>query len=144
MTPMTYPRSHLVDPDGGVYHVCSRCVRRAFLCGTDKHTGYNFDHRRDWIEERILWLASIFTVDIFGYAVMSNHYHIILSLRPDATKEWTDEMIVDKWLMLNKRKRDNEISRQARRLAILEDEIRLSQLRERLGSLSWFMRYLNL
>lgn len=25
---MTYPRAHLVDPDGGYYHVCSRCVRR--------------------------------------------------------------------------------------------------------------------
>ncbi len=71
---MTYPRSHLVDPDGGVYHVCSRCVRRAFLCGTDPTTGFNFNHRRQWIEERILWLADIFSVEIFGYTVMSNHY----------------------------------------------------------------------
>ncbi|MFP6808194.1 MAG: hypothetical protein VB957_13610 [Pseudomonadales bacterium] len=140
---MTYPRSHLVDPDGGVYHVCSRCVRRAFLCGTDRQTGYNFDHRQAWIEERILWLASIFAADIYGYAVMSNHYHLVLSVKANTTKAWTDEMIVDKWLMLNPRKNDNPIARQVRRLSMLEDDDRLHQLRERLGSLSWFMRYLN-
>ena len=60
---MTYPRSHLVDPDGGVYHVFSRCVRRAFLCGTDPFSGRNFDHRRKWIEDRLLMLADIFDVE---------------------------------------------------------------------------------
>ena len=87
---MTYPRAHLVDPSGGVYHVCSRCVRRAWLCGRDELTGYNFDHRRDWLENRILELAEIFAIDLYGYAVMSNHYHIVLHLDPSKST-WSDE-----------------------------------------------------
>ena len=140
---MTYPRSHLVDPTGGIYHVCSRCVRRAFLCGTDHSTGYNFDHRRQWIEDRVLWLASIFAVEIHGYAVMSNHYHIVLKVSPDDTLAWTDEDLADRWISLNPRKNDNSRSRQLRRLTLQANKEMLKILRTRLGSLSWFMRYLN-
>jgi hypothetical protein len=40
---MTYPRSHLVSAEKpGFYHVVSRWVRRAFLCGDDRLTGKNF------------------------------------------------------------------------------------------------------
>ncbi len=142
-TLMTYARSHLVDPTGGVYHVCSRCVRRAFLCGTDHSTGYNFDHRRQWVEDRILMLARIFAVEIHGYAVMSNHYHIVLKVLPGDTHAWSDEDLAHRWIALNPRKTDNADARQLRRLALLANTEMLKILRERLGSLSWFMRYLN-
>ena len=142
---MTYPRAHLVDPSGGVYHVCSRCVRRAWLCGKDRLTGYNFDHRRSWLEERILALSEIFAIDLYGYAVMSNHYHIILNVDPSKSLHWSED-IVDKWVTLcpirSARKSADELMA-AQRSALMQDSERLTVLRQRLTSLSWFMRFLN-
>jgi hypothetical protein len=143
---MTYPRAHLIDPDGGVYHVCSRCVRRAWLCGTDKETGLNFDHRRQWLEDRIVTLSDIFAVERFGYAVMSNHYHLVLQIDAAVVQSWSDEVIVDKWLLLCPKQTvcDPSMMQQTvQRSLLLQNPARLLVFRERLTSLSWFMRMIN-
>jgi hypothetical protein len=42
------------------------------LCGDDKYTGKNFDHRREWLVEQIKFLSGIFTIEIAAaYAIMS-------------------------------------------------------------------------
>ncbi|WNV03681.1 hypothetical protein RP726_14690 [Candidatus Methylospira mobilis] len=71
---MTDPRHTLVSlEDTHWYHCVARCVRRAFLCGYDAHSGQGFEHRRGWIRERMLQPADIFALDIAAYTVMSNH-----------------------------------------------------------------------
>lgn len=68
---MTYPRSQIVaEGESGFFHVLSRCGRRAFLCGHDKASGQCFEHRRQWIEARILELAECFAVSVYVYAVI--------------------------------------------------------------------------
>jgi len=67
---MTYARSQIAPPgEYGCFHVVTRCVRRALLCGLDERTGKNFDYRRTWIEDRIHFLADSFAVSIYSYAV---------------------------------------------------------------------------
>lgn len=144
---MTYPRSHLLAPGGaGAYHVQSRCVRRAWLCGYDAVSGRDFNHRRRWIEQRILALSDIFAVAIYGYAVMSNHYHLVLRVEPERVEAWQDEDIVDRWLKLCPGPaciaRNTKLS-QLHRSQLLQDAKRIKQLRHRLSSLSWFMRFIN-
>ena len=51
---MTLARKYLRLPeDAPYYHVMTRCVRRAFLCGKDKYSGNCYEHRRKPIVNRI-------------------------------------------------------------------------------------------
>jgi REP element-mobilizing transposase RayT len=139
---MTYPRYQLVDPHKpGFYHLMSRCVRRAFLCGRDPITGRNYEHRKDWIERQIHQLARSFTVDVYSYAVMSNHYHLVVCFDPTRAAGLDDRTVADRWL---NRFGDLPASQlELRRKLLCADPERIADLRQRLGDLSWFMRCLN-
>jgi REP element-mobilizing transposase RayT len=84
------------------YHCVSRCVRRAFLCGFDALTHTSYEHRRQWVEERLLWLGEIFALDICAYAVMSNHVHVVLHINAQQSQQWSTEEVVMRWHRLYK------------------------------------------
>ncbi|MCE3003577.1 MAG: hypothetical protein LW860_12905 [Xanthomonadaceae bacterium] len=144
---MTSPRSQLVDPEApGFYHCISRCVRRAFLCGEDALTGRSFEHRKQWVEDRLLELAEVFAVGVYAYAVMSNHLHLVVYVDPSATLAWSPDEVAQRWVRLTPVRVDGEIDEaacEARAAALAGNAERIAVLRERLGSLSWFMRFLN-
>jgi REP element-mobilizing transposase RayT len=139
---MTYPRAHLVDSEnGGFYHCISRCVRRAWQCGQDVLTGRSYEHRRAWVESRILHLSEIFSVELYAYAVMSNHYHLVLKVSPKDVNGWDDDEVAERWCRL--KTAPGEAVDETLKSTLLSSEETLLRCRERLGSLSWFMRYLN-
>ena len=86
--------------DTPYYHCVSRCVRRSFLCGEDKFTGQSYEHRRGWVEERLLFLASVFSIDICAYAVMSNHTHVVVCVDKDLADSWSIKEVVRRWHQL--------------------------------------------
>lgn len=144
---MTIARKHIVDQQSpGFYHCTNRCVRRTFLCGLDEATGFDYSHRKVWIEKRIFELSEIFSVEIFAYAVMDNHYHIVLHIDPLAPQDWSDEEVADKWLRAyghSSEKIKLDLRATLKRQAIIADKEKLQAYRKRLGSLSWFMGRLN-
>ena len=144
---MTRARKELVSLDSTpYYHVVSRCVRRAFLCGDDALTQKNFDHRRGWIAERIKELAEVFSVDIAAYAVMSNHYHIVLRIDRDKAVAWSDEDVMERWyslfhghLLVDRYRAGKSMSRAEKDAAKSVIDI----WRKRLYDLGWYMKCLN-
>lgn len=144
---MTYPRHTLVmEYETGFYHCVSRCVRRAFLCGRDPLSGRDFSHRRRWIENRIHLLASVFSVSVYAYAVMSNHVHIAVHVDPRGPWQWSDSETARRWLTIfpgRRAARDASYAHDQQLLLLVTQKDRLEEIRRRLGSLSWFMRSLN-
>ncbi|MEM9070644.1 MAG: transposase [Myxococcota bacterium] len=120
------------------YHLMSRCVRRAFLCGNDPHTGKNFDYRREWVEERLFALSAIFAVDLHAYAVMSNHVHIVVRVDMKRAEGWSDQEVIRRYGKLFPLK-GKELASLPKRVQTLL----IAAWRERLWSLSWLMRCLN-
>ncbi len=98
---MPLPRKALVSLEATPYYHCvSRCVRRAFLCGRDKQSGTDYEHRRAWIKERMQRLACAFAVDLCAYAIMSNHYHAVQHVDKEQALSWSDGEVASRWKQL--------------------------------------------
>ena len=144
---MPKPRKTLISLDATPYYHCvSRCVRRAFLCGSDGVSGRSFEHRRGWIRERLIALTDIFAIDVCAYAVMANHTHLVLHVDHAAAQQWSATEICQRWLRLFS---GNPLARRyldGDPLAAAEQarlDRYLDQWRSRLMDVSWFMRCLN-
>jgi REP element-mobilizing transposase RayT len=144
---MTRPRKALISlSDTPYYHITSRCVRRAFLCGLDHYSGQSYEHRRQWVVDRIRLLSSLFAIDVCAYAVMSNHYHLVLKVCPEQLHDLTEDEILERWCALFKgplliqNYRSGEDLQPFERAAVSDI---VNVWRARLSSISWFMRCLN-
>ena len=143
------------------YHVINRCVRRSYLCGEDRYSHQNYDHRRQWLIDRIKLLAQVFSIDIAAYAIMSNHYHIVLHVDQYRAKNWSLDQVIRRWTVLfnghqlvddyvNNKAAQEEVdtehdadesnpddSHTMAAIALIEE------WRSRLYDISWFMKSLN-
>jgi len=144
---MPKPRYTLVSLEATPYYHCvSRCVRRAFLCGNDEVSGQNYEHRRQWIEDKLLELSAIFALDVCAYAIMSNHYHVVLHVDKLTAENWGRDDVIHRWHrlfsghLLSQRFLRSETLGKAE-LKKLDESVSL--WRERLMDISWFMRVLN-
>ena len=96
--------------------------------------------------DKIKQLSTVFAVDICAFAVLSNHYHIVLSVNQEEAKGWSDEEVIEKWYSLfnghpfvDQRQAGETLSR------AVQTEIKklITTWHNRLMDISWFMRCLN-
>lgn len=144
---MTQPRRTQICLDSTPYYHCiARCVRQAFLCGQDDYSGRNFDHRKQWLIDRLALQASVFAIDICAYAIMSNHYHVVLAVDGQQRDTMSDDAVIERWTrlfrgpLLIQRYREGLALSAAERATVRDIA---SVWRQRLGCISWFMRCLN-
>lgn len=88
----------------------------------------------------------MFAIDVCAYAIMSNHYHLVLHVNKASAESWSDEEIAQRWTALYKvpllvsRWLGGELKSKAEINKTLE---LIDEWRERLQDISWFMRNLN-
>ena len=144
---MTTPRKQQISlADTAYYHCITRCVRRAFLCGEDKYSGQSFEHRRGWIEDKLHFLTQVFAINVCAYAVMNNHYHVVLFVDEEKAKQWSMTEVLERWHRLYK---GTLLTKQYLNGDTLSEPLldtvkaTAGTLRRRLIDISWFMRYIN-
>ncbi len=143
---MGYARKNLVSlQDTPYYHCIARCVRRAWLWGFDEYAGKDYSHRKQWVIERLEQLCSIFAIEVCAYAMMSNHYHLVLHVDSKRARKWSREEVIERWTVLfrapNLVKR--WLSGEAPEVERQTAEHIIERWRARLVDISWFMRCLN-
>ena len=128
------------------FHLINRCVRRTYLCGNDRRSGKDYSHRKEWIRERLEELAGIFGIDVLGFAVLSNHLHVVVRTRPDVVRSWSDDEVALRWWRLFPQRRHTDGTpaepTEFELNAIRNDRSVLKERRRRLTDISWFMRCL--
>ena len=122
----------------GTYHVLSRCTRREFLLGG------KYEHRRAWAAGLLAELLDGFAIDLQAFAIMSNHVHLVLRPRPDLASSWTARQVASRGLVqIPVRSGDGLVPLPVTRTLTeryADNKPWVSAHRERLNSLTWFMR----
>lgn len=132
--------------DTPYYHCVARCVRRAFLCGVDHYTGNDYEHRRQWLEDKLHSTAAAFAIKLCAYAVMSNHYHVVLHIRVDLASEWSDRDVVTRWHSLFSGNLLSQRFLLGEPLSDIQTKLLHKDIetwRARLCDISWYMRIVN-
>ncbi|WP_171972119.1 transposase [Vibrio panuliri] len=144
---MTTARKQQVSVEATPYYHCvSRCVRRSYLCGVDPVTEQSYEHRREWIQQKIRVLSQVYCIDICAYAIMSNHYHLVLHINREKALRLSDREVVERWRKehrlpnLVERWLAGQLSSEAEMDACLQV---IGSWRSRLWNISWFMKELN-
>ncbi|MCU7841601.1 MAG: transposase [Candidatus Thiodiazotropha sp. (ex Troendleina suluensis)] len=144
---MPKPRKEQVSLDVTPYYHCvSRCVRRAYLCGEDALTGRSFEHRRQWIQDKLFALNDVFAIDLCSYAILSNHFHLVLFVDQETAEGWSRWQVIERWHRLYQGSLFSQRYLKGESLSSIEQQVLDKQViewRSRLMDISWFMRCLN-
>jgi hypothetical protein len=115
-----------------------------YLLGYDRKLDEDFSHRVDWAYGTLSVLSRYFAIEVHAVAEMENHFHHVLTNRPDIPKTWKPAEVARRWLVITKMKITGsmlDIQPSEERVAqeVYRGQRRIAKLRKRLADPSWFM-----
>lgn len=134
---MTRARAELIPASSpGVYHLVTRCARRERLLDGGE--------RKQWLCRGLAgWLRHM-GVDLLAYAIMGNHVHLVVRLRPDVVAGWTDPEVARHALAILPVRSGPGLEPLAVKPGVVElyasQATWLAEQRLRLSSPSWLLR----
>ena len=136
---MAQARELVLPPQAvGAYHVLSRCTRGDFLLGG------KYEHRRAWVAGLLAELLDGFAIDLHGFAIMSNHVHLVLRPRPDLASSWSPRQVASRGLAQIPVRSGNGLVPLPVTRTLTEryadNKKWVADHRERLSSLTWLMK----
>ena len=118
-------------------------MRRCFLFGVDPVTGINLDSRKVWIENQLKLLAASFGIDLLAFAILANHFHLIVRSRLGIVETWDDSEVARRWRVLcPKRKNKDRSSEEPNDFelnSIRNDPDKLATIRKWLSDVAWWI-----
>jgi REP element-mobilizing transposase RayT len=136
---MPQSRELVMPPQAvGTYHILSRCTRREFLLGG------KYEHRRAWVAGLLAELLDGFAIELHAFAIMSNHVHLVLRPRPDIASSWSARQVASRGLQQIPVRSGAGLTALPVTRTLTEryadNEMWVGEHRERLSSLTWFMK----
>lgn len=138
------PRMELVTDDKvAVYHCVNRCLRGAYIGGTDKAGGKSYENRRRWLISQLEAVSKQLCIDLLAFAVEPQQLQLLIRTRPDLAKGLSDVEVARRYLSAIPSKAGFDLEPAAPTPGaikeIAKDRTLLARARGRLSSLSWFV-----
>ncbi len=127
------------------FHCTARCVRGAMLWGNDESSGRDYSYRQQWALDKLRELAQVFTISVCAYALMPNHYHLVLYVNVSQAQSLSDQEVAQRWAQLFKLPESLQqlLAGTAKAKELAEAKHVVQDLRNRLSDISWYLRSFN-
>jgi len=80
------------------YHLyTSRCVRGAYLCGIDPHTGSSCDHRSSWLVDHLQSLSEVYCITTEALRIRASAYQVILRVDNVDAAMLSNHEVIKRW-----------------------------------------------
>lgn len=141
---MTQARAtSVIANESANYLIRARSYNDGFIAGIDPQTGKNYAHRKEWLEEHIARLLSIYSIDLLACSILNHELYMVLHTYPKKAARLSQKATLERWLTIHPIKEDGPVQpHQASFLMPRTAAYRtaIDTARQRLGDPSWLMR----